>query len=872
VPLRRARSRERDGVHNVRRRNLARLTSALLASALLTIGGSAFGDARTEARSHFKKGMELISNGRYEEGISELNRAYEILPHANVLYNIGRAYAEAGDLESAVATYRRYLEGSPPDRDEVAQIITSLDNRIRRQQAAAAAAREATPAQPTPGAVPGTTPGTTGPAPTPVAGGPQTGPATTGPTVGPVGPEGAAPIGAVSLGQARTEDVFAETVVTASKGAQSPLEAPNSTSIITEQDIHLSGITKIPELLRRLAGVDIMETSGSQTEVSLRGFNQRLSNKILVLVNGRSVYVDLLGITIWQMLTIGVEDIERIEVVRGPGSALYGADAFNGVVNIITKAPGEGKDGINLGYGETGSAHGSFWATGRVKEFAYRASAGYDNLPRWSREVPPNRLDLKTFVDDQNVSGRTSRLDLRMTQQLGRNVTVGLGGGAMQGQVEMIGQSVVGDVPLANMINTDVTTFLNSKNFEARVFWNHLSTDHADNAVYIGQTTLPALATIDVLDAEAQYVGQFETGRRVVHDLHVGLNYRYKGVSWSFLDGFRFEHHYGLFAHDEVKLGDKFAIVGDYRLDYVPYYEGAERFKSSPRGTVLFHPTKQSTIRGTLATAFRTPTFLESYLNFPVQLPTINGGALGGGRKDLDPNYRVKSENIFTAELGYLNQESDYFIFDSAIFYNHATNLIQLADNRAITVGDVATGRAAFDPSTATFPIFYGGYNNQCQAFNIYGAELGVRTFPIEGLDIYANYTLNSVSQDLSGCTPDQQALLASVKDERTSMHKFNAGIQVRSKPGIDGSLDFHYVSKQNWAEQVANLQLQRLEYQQLPLDAYALVNARIGYRFYDNKADVSVVAFNLLDNQHREHPLAQTIGRRVMGYITYRF
>ena len=78
----------------------------------------------------------------------------------------------------------------------------------------------------------------------------------------------------------------------------------------------------------------------------MRGFNQRLSNKVLILVNGRSVYVDLLGATIWATLSIGVEDIERIEVVRGPGSALYGADAFNGVINIITKPPGEGGSGF----------------------------------------------------------------------------------------------------------------------------------------------------------------------------------------------------------------------------------------------------------------------------------------------------------------------------------------------------------------------------------------------------------------------------------------------------------------------------------------------------------------------------------------------
>jgi iron complex outermembrane receptor protein len=241
---------------------------------------------------------------------------------------------------------------------------------------------------------------------------PVTPPITPPPTTPEGGPSG-------DIGAARTEDVFAESIVTASKGTQSPVDAPNSTSIITEQDIRLSGITKIPELLRRLAGVDIMEVTGGQTEVSIRGFNQRLSNKTLVLVDGRSVYVDLLGATIWQSLSIGVEDLQRIEVVRGPGSALYGADAFNGVINLITKKPGEGKNGIVGGYGTQGATHGSLWASGRENEFAWRLAAGYDYLPRWSREVPNGRADIRTGIGDQVESSRTVRLDVRGSRQLG---------------------------------------------------------------------------------------------------------------------------------------------------------------------------------------------------------------------------------------------------------------------------------------------------------------------------------------------------------------------------------------------------------------------------------------------------------------------
>src|SRR6516225_10629744 len=118
--------------------------AGLLLGAILLSASGALADARTEAKAHFKKGMAAIAEGKYEEGISELQRAYEILPHPNVLYNIARAYAESGDLEGAVANYKKYLEGNPPDRDEVSQIVANLEARIERQKVIAAQAASTT--------------------------------------------------------------------------------------------------------------------------------------------------------------------------------------------------------------------------------------------------------------------------------------------------------------------------------------------------------------------------------------------------------------------------------------------------------------------------------------------------------------------------------------------------------------------------------------------------------------------------------------------------------------------------------------------------------------------------------------------------------
>jgi iron complex outermembrane receptor protein len=801
--------------------------------------------------------MEAISDGHYEVGIGELKRANEILPHPSVVYNIARAYAESGDLANAAIYYHEYLDADPPDRDEVGQIVQNIESRMRRQQAAAAQAVAPLATGPAPiaagaGATPPPQPGSV----------PLVAPGAPGAQVAKLPGDGAP----AAVGAARTEDVFDETVVTASRGAQSPLDAANSTSIVTEQDIRLSGITKIPELLRRLAGVDIMEVTGAQTEVSLRGFNQRLSNKVLVLVDGRSIYVDLLGATIWQTLSIGVEDIARIEVVRGPASALYGADAFNGVINIITKRPGDGGSGVAAGFGDHDVTHGSLYASGRDKDFAWRASAGYDYLPRWSREVPNGRSDLTLTSSDQNQSARTTRLDLRATEQLGKDVVVGLGGGLTQGDIEILGVGPLNDIDLTGLQQSDVTAYLNSPHLEARAFWNRTYTTFGLNAVTLGQSTLPGSADLNVVDGDVQGVDKFETGKGIEHELRGGVEYRYKSVDWTYIGNFRSENHESLTGQDAVKLGRYLGLVANGRVDYDPYLE---RFIGSPHGTVLVHPTKRSTIRGIVGTAFRTPNFLEEYLNLSQQLPDA-GAAFVQSPIPANTSQRVQPERVFSTEVGYLNQDSDFFTIDTALFYNRVSQLTQLEPVHAVTVSSIQEGQAAPSPVTGLYPALVGGFDNQCQAYNVYGAELGARVYPTEGLDVYANYTFNDIVQDNSGCSAAQLALL--VADSRTSEHKFNVGVQVRTKPGIDGSVDFHYVSPQTWAEQVTEIQQQRIAYQQFQVDAYTLLNARLGYRFFKDRAEISAVGFNILGVEHREHPFGQLIGRRVMGMFAYKF
>jgi len=126
-------------------------------------------------------------------------------------------------------------------------------------------------------------------------------------------------------------------IVTASRKSQSLLKTAAAVHIITQEDIRRSGATSLPEVLRGVPGLQIAQIDANNWAISIRGLNDRFSNNLLVMIDGRSIYNPLFGGVYWNMHETLLEDIERIEVVRGPGGTLWGANAVNGVINIITK-------------------------------------------------------------------------------------------------------------------------------------------------------------------------------------------------------------------------------------------------------------------------------------------------------------------------------------------------------------------------------------------------------------------------------------------------------------------------------------------------------------------------------------------------------
>ena len=191
---------------------------------------------------------------------------------------------------------------------------------------------------------------------------------------------------AVDLANQSLEDLMNVEVVSVSKTDESMARTAAAIFVITQEDIRRSGATNIPDLLRMVPGMDVGQINANTWAISARGFNQRFGNKLFVMVDGRSIYTPSFGGVYWEALDIPLEDIERIEVIRGPGGSIWGTNAVNGVINIITKKASETKGAVvTAGGGNIDQGFGLAQFGGAVgKSTSYRVFTKYfnqDHLP-----------------------------------------------------------------------------------------------------------------------------------------------------------------------------------------------------------------------------------------------------------------------------------------------------------------------------------------------------------------------------------------------------------------------------------------------------------------------------------------------------------
>lgn len=853
--------------------------------ALCLCAGEALADARLEARRHFRNGMSLIAQGQFDQGIAELLEAYAIKPHPNVYFNIARAYVDAGRLTEALDYYQRYLAANPPDAESVRATIARLETTLRTAEASAAAEPNRSGTQ-APGVLGPVLPGanasqssgfgsyTAIPMPAPSAAPqdnqalaalmerlekaiaraeslPGNGASAQQPTSDATG----TPAGVEGARAAAADDgavPYEERVVTASRRAQSSLEAPNATTVITAEDIRLSGAASLVELLRRVPGADVMELGVSNANLSFRGFNQRIANKVLVLVDGRSEYQDFLGMTLWPSIPVGMEEIERIEVIRGPGSALYGANAMLGVVNIITQAPGSGpRAHFQATAGGGNTVNGSFVSHGGTERLRYRASFAYGQQDKWSRDFDSLRPDMAlSMSSDPDLGFRGARGNLATTYTFSPDAELGLSAGVNRYATEIY--------PLGTLRNfwLDGLSAYGKLDVglgpvKVKAFWNHLGVDAGPQYEPVGSRSLATRVSSNVFNGEALFSKGFTLLGE--HVLNVGVEGRLKRVAWSYLGGLFEEVHAAAFVQDEWKLAQPFRVVASYRVDRHPLLDGGKPgLAHSPRVSALYMPFEGHAFRASAASAFREPTFLESYTDLRIPVPGVNGAsALTQGSRALRP------ERLTALELGYRGEAPSLGIdWDVALYQNTVKDLIGLSALQRLPAEDT------FDAATGSYVLGRSVFQNEEAVYTARGAELGLNLAPVDGLGIKASASLQKVTAEGETgeqCGPCSQA----------PTYKVYGGVTYRTRADLEFGVDVAYTAATTWIEREPSASdPTSIEFLANGLPAYTVVNARVGYEAIPNRMTVAVTGSHL-GGAHTQHPFGNRIERRVFATVT---
>ncbi len=819
--------------------------AARLLWVVVLLSGAALADSRTEARRHFKTGMALIAEGRYDDGIAELLEAYSIKPHPNVLFNVARAHEAAGRAADALAFYRRYLDTNPPDAAHVREKVAALEPLVPRK-AEPPPVKPVEPVAPVAPAVDEATLARLAAVAERLERALEKAEARAAEEENPITglPEAAPPPAPEDFGLP-----YEETVVAASRRAQSTLEAPNATTVITGEEIRAAGLTTLPEILRRVPGAEVMAMGLSSHNVSVRGFNQRIANKVLLLIDGRAEYQDFLGVTMWSILPIGIEEIERVEVIRGPGSALYGANAMLGVVNVITRAPGTGAKAELSGLGGNGNlAAGSFVASGGER-LKYRASVGYAQGDKYSRDYEPGRPDVAATVADPSLGYRSARANLIAFYAFNRDFSLSASGGVNRLFTEIYAIGL-----LRNFFLDGVGGYAKADAalgpVKLRFFWNHTNAVAGPQYEPKGQRSLLTTLDANVFDGELLFQRELKLGG--THLLGAGASGRFKRVHWTYLGGLKEELHAAAFVQDEWKPLRQLSLVASYRIDRHPLLDnGNPGYAQSPRVSVVGRPVEGHALRASFATSFRQPTYLESYMDLRTPVPGVNGASvLTEGNRALKPEQLLSFELGYRGEVGWLG-----LAWDVAGYWNVVTDLVVLS-----AVTPLPAGRA-YDPPSGSFLLGRSYFSNDPTSYTARGVELGGTWNPLEGLDLRASAALQQVvpNQPAAVCGPCLQAPAV----------KLNGGFTWRTPVHLDLAADASYVSSTTWVEREPSAaDPTQIVNQQNPLPGYLVVNARVGYRFLDDRVSVAVVG-SQLGPGHQEHPFGNNVSRRVFAQVT---
>jgi iron complex outermembrane receptor protein len=447
---------------------------------------------------------------------------------------------------------------------------------------------------------------------------------------------GAQPMRVADLADLSIEELGNIQITSVSKHAERLADAAASIFVITGEDIRRSGATRLPEAHRLAPNLEVARVSASSYAISARGFNNTIDNKLLVLIDGRTVYTPLFSGVFWDVQDVMLEDVERIEVISGPGAALWGANAVNGVINVITRRAADTQGAFAYGrvgslergygarYGATLGEGGSYRVYGRSFDIFNTSNAnGATASDGWSKGQVGFRTDWGTAANGFTLQGDAYRGSL--DQALGDDSRIS-------------GNNLLG------RWNRDLADW---GQLQVQSYFEHTERD------------IPGTFAehLDIFDVE------FQHGLRAIgaHRLTWGGGYRYgddhvtNTAALAFLPADRRLRWSNVFAQDEIALEDNLRLTLGGKVED-NYYTGTE-FLPSARLAWKLKP--QNLIWGAASRAVRAPSRIDRDLFVPAQAPFF----LAGG-----PDF--VSEVVKVYEIGYRAQPSPAASYSVSLFHN----------------------------------------------------------------------------------------------------------------------------------------------------------------------------------------------------------
>lgn len=628
-----------------------------------------------------------------------------------------------------------------------------------------------------------------------------------------------------------------QVVSTVSRQAGTVGKSPTAVFVITNEMIQRSGATTVAEALRMAPGLNVAKIDSANWAISSRGFNDRFANKMLVQIDGRTVYNPIFSGVFWQTQDMLLQDVERIEVIRGPGATIWGSNAVNGIINVITKSSQDTQGGLVFSGGgnEERGLGGARYGGKAADDVTYRVWG------KW-RDVDNGFNPDGQAVQDWRSGRGGFRVDWAVTE-CDKLTFQGDLFGNKEGAFER--HPIPTAVPPSSFIGIEDRR-ITGANLLGR--YSHQIDEDSDwrlQSYYdnLGLTSSIAGFDVNTLDLDFQFRFKPSTNQRVIS----GVAYRYQDVIFrpsNFAQfgqpanvGFQIQPFPpgrdlslpSAFLQDEITLlDDRLIFTAGCKVEDNPFVN----FVYQPSARLLWTPTERQAAWAAVSRGVRTPNIQEHNLQI-TQLPVAFNTF-----PRLFPNSNYLSENVLSYELGYRAQPVDDFSWDVATFFNVYDNLRTAS----------ATGPAMAVPPSTFIPL---AFQNRMDGES-YGVELTGNLKLTESWRLYGQYSFLRMQLHADS------SLSASTRASAEAAERQSPRNQVYLWSSWDLSEQWQFDLMGRYVDHLSGFAAGASD---TPVPSYIEMDARLGWMPRKNLT-LAVVGQNLLNNHHLEFGSNPLVGR----------